>query len=89
MRGVRILEKTGFYLVIAGGHVYRLPKQYVEKRGDTMLVSRRTGYRTLTKLQALGLVMRNEAKQYIITDKGRQAIADVKQLLAKEMPVRG
>jgi len=65
-----------------------------EPRGLTEL-SRMLGippsslYGTLTKLQALGLVMRNEAKQYIITDKGRQAIADVKQLLAKEMPVRG
>ena len=45
MRGVRILEKTGFYIVEAGGRTYRLPKAHVEKKGDTILVSRRTGYR--------------------------------------------
>ena len=45
VRGVRILEKTGFYIVEAGGRTYRLPKAHVEKKGDTILVSRRTGYR--------------------------------------------
>ena len=45
MRGVRILEKPGFYLVEAGGRVYRLPKAHVELAGGNVLVSRKTGYR--------------------------------------------
>ena len=45
MAGVRIREDKGFYIVEAGGRVYRLPKQYVELVGDRELVSQKTGYR--------------------------------------------
>lgn len=38
-------------------------------------------YGILTKLQALGLVARNEAKQYAITDEGKKAIEAVKAML--------
>jgi len=45
MAGVMIVEDKDFYIVYAGGRVYRLSKQYVEPIGDDMLVSKRTGYR--------------------------------------------
>ncbi len=38
-------------------------------------------YGLLTKLQALGLVARDEAKQYVLTGKGREAIERVKAIL--------
>ena len=39
-------------------------------------------YGILTKLQANGLVARDEEKRYVITERGRQALAELRRLLA-------
>ncbi|MEB3861479.1 MAG: hypothetical protein GSR84_04575 [Desulfurococcales archaeon] len=45
MGGARIVEDGEYYVVYAGGRIYRLPKQYVEPISEDTLVSRKTGYR--------------------------------------------
>ncbi len=62
MSGGRIRGDKGCYIVEAGGRVYRLPKQYVEKRGDTVLVSNRTGYRFRSGLGRLAHHTPNQAE---------------------------
>jgi len=50
----------------------------------TLNIAPSTVHGMMLKLQALGLVIRNEAKQYIITNAGEQALAKIQAILSVE-----